>query len=488
MRTLTRAAIVAAAAVCLAGCFAVGPDYSRPEVPVPATWRIDLPQAEEVVNAPWWEQFDDPVLNDLIQTGLRENLDVRIAAARVDQFIGLLRSARSQGLPQINYGANVSRNRASQVGMPPLPPTLDPVFNLYQGALSASWQIDLFGRVRRLTEAAQAQVYASQQAQRGVVLTLVAGVATSYITLRGLDRQLEIAQATAQNFGATLHIFELRYRKGLVSETELSQVRSQYKLAQTAIPAIEQQIAIVENGISILLGQNPGPIPRGKSVSELVLPVIPADLPSTLLERRPDILQAEQNLVAANANVGATRALYYPNISLTGALGSVSTAFGDFLAGPAQVWSLAAGITGPIFTAGAIGGQVQSAEAQKRQAQLIYRQTVLGAFNDTNNALVSSQKTIEQASLQQERVDALREYARLSSLKFEDGLIGYLEVLVSENDLFSAELALASLQASRFNQVISVYQAMGGGWVDIADSLTPVSLSAEPKGNSLLGR
>ena len=161
MRTLTRAAIVAAAAVCLAGCFAVGPDYSRPEVQVPAIWRIDLPQAEEVVNAPWWEQFDDPVLNDLIQTALRGNLDVRIAAARVDQFIGLLRSARSQGLPQINYGATVSRNRASQVGMPPLPPTLDPVFDLYQGALSASWQIDLFGRVRRLTEAAQAQVYAS---------------------------------------------------------------------------------------------------------------------------------------------------------------------------------------------------------------------------------------------------------------------------------------------------------------------------------------
>ncbi|WP_321928205.1 efflux transporter outer membrane subunit [Paraburkholderia guartelaensis] len=488
MRTLTRAAIFAAATSCLAGCITVGPDYSRPEVQVPATWRIDLPQAEEVVNTAWWEQFDDPVLNDLIQAALEGNLDVRIAAARIDQFIGVLRSARSQGLPQIGYGASVSRNRASQIGMPPLPPTLDPVFNLYQGMLSASWQIDLFGRVRRLTEAAQAQVYASEQAQRGVVLSLVTGVATSYVTLRGLDRQLEVARATARNFGETLRIFELRYRDGLVSQTELSQVQSQYKLAQTAIPAIEQQIDIVENGISILLGRNPGPIPRGRSVSELVLPVIPADLPSTLLERRPDILQAEQNLVAANANVGAARALYYPTISLTGALGSVSTAFGDFLSGPAQVWSVAAGLTGPIFTSGAIGGQVQSAEAQKRQAELFYRQTVLGAFGDTNNALVSSQKTIEQAEFQQQRVDALREYARLSRLKFEDGLIGYLEVLVSENDLFSAELALASLQASRYNQVISVYQSMGGGWVDIADSRTPVSLSAERKGNAPQGR
>ncbi|CAB3767209.1 efflux transporter outer membrane subunit [Paraburkholderia humisilvae] len=488
MRTLTLAAILVATTACVAGCIAVGPDYSRPEVQVPATWRIDLPQAEEVANTTWWEQFDDPVLNDLIQTGLRDNLDVRVAAARVDQFIGLLRSARSQGLPQINYGANVSRNRTSEVGMPPLSPALDPVFNLYQGALSASWQIDLFGRVRRLTEAAQAQVYASEQAQRGVVLSLVTGVATSYITLRGLDRQLEVSQATAHNFGETLRIFELRYRKGLVSETELSQVRSQYKLAQSTIPAVEQQIAVVENGISILLGHNPGPIPRGKSISELVVPVVPADLPSTLLERRPDILQAEQNLIAANANVGATRALYYPTISLTGALGSVSTAFGDFLSGPAALWSIGAGLSGPIFTSGAIGGQVQSAEAQKRQAQLIYQQTILGAFNDTNDALVGSLKTTEQTARQQERVDALREYARLSSLKFEDGLIGYIDVLVSENDLFSVELSLASFQAARFNQVISVYQAMGGGWVDIADSLTPVSLSEEHKGNSVQGK
>jgi outer membrane protein, multidrug efflux system len=479
MRTLALAALVAAAADCLVGCVTVGPDYTRPEIQVPATWRIDLPQAEEVANTAWWQQFDDPVLDDLIQTALRENLDVRIAAARVDQFIGVLRAARSQALPQINYGANVSRNRASQIGMPPLPPTLDPLFNLYQGALSASWQIDLFGRVRRLTEAAQAQVYASKQAQRGVVLSLVTGVATSYVTLRGLDRQLDIARSTAGNVRETLRIFELRYRDGLVSETELSQVQSLYKLAQSTIPAVEQQIAIVENGMSILLGRNPGPIPRGKSVSELVLPIVPADLPSTLLERRPDILQAEQNLIAANANVGATRALYYPNISLTGALGSVSTAFGDFLSGAARTWSIAAGLGGPIFTSGAIGGQVQSAEAQSRQAQLIYRQTVLGAFNDTNNALIGSQKTIEQTALQQQRVDALRENTRLSRLKFEDGLIDYFEVLVSENDLFAAELSLASLQAARFNQVISVYQAVGGGWVDIADSITPVSMDAE---------
>ncbi len=469
--------MLAAASVAVAGCM-VGPNYERPAVDTPEKWRIDLPKAEEVVNTKWWEQFGDPVLNQLIETALRDNLDVRVAAARVEQFIGILRTSRAQALPQVSYSANASHNRTSEVGMPPLSPALDPEFNLYQGTLAAFWQIDLFGRVRRLNEAAQAQVYASEQAQRGVVLSLVAGVANSYITLRGLDRQREIAVATAANFGETMRIFELRYKSGLVSETEVSQVRSQFKLAQTAIPAIDQQIAILENGISILLGHNPGPIPRGKSIDQLMLPVIPADIPSTVLERRPDILQAEQNLVAANANVGATRALYYPNISLTGLLGSISTAFSDFLTGPAQAWSVGAGLTGPIFTSGAIRGQVRSAEAQKQQAQLFYQQAVLNAFGDTNNALIGAQKTIEQVVLQQQRVDSLREYARLSRLKFENGLIGYLDVLVSENDLFAAELSLASLSAQRYTQVVSVYQAMGGGWVDIADAMTPVPLGS----------
>ncbi|MFC4526948.1 efflux transporter outer membrane subunit [Dyella halodurans] len=476
MRRLTLM-MLAAASVALAGCM-VGPNYQRPTVETPEQWRIDLPKAEEVVNTKWWEQFGDPVLNQLIETALRDNLDVRVAAARVDQFIGILRTSRAQALPQISYNANASHNRTSEVGMPPLSPALDPEFNLYQGTLAAFWQIDLFGRVRRLNEAAQAQVYASEQAQRGVVLSLVAGVANSYITLRGLDRQREIAVATAANFGETMRIFELRYKSGLVSETEVSQVRSQFKLAQTAIPAIDQQIAILENGISVLLGHNPGPIPRGKSIDELMLPVIPADIPSTVLERRPDILQAEQNLVAANANVGATRALYYPNISLTGLLGSVSTAFSDFLTGPAQAWSVGAGLTGPIFTSGAIRGQVRSAEAQKQQAELFYQQAVLNALGDTNDALIGAQKTIEQVVLQQQRVDSLREYARLSRLKFESGLIGYLDVLVSENDLFAAELSLASLSAQRYTQVVSVYQAMGGGWVDLADAMTPVPLGS----------
>ncbi len=465
-------ALCAVAAFAVASC-TVGPDYVQPVVETPQTWRIDYPKAAEVANTKWWEQFGDPVLNELIESALRENRDVRIAAARVDQFLGALTSTRSQLYPQLGYGADVDRTRASREGRPPIPAPVDNYSTLYQAALGASWQIDLFGRVRRLSEAAQAQVYASEQAQRGVVLTVVTSVATTYITLRALDRQREIAIATARNFTETARIFDLRFRSGIVSQTEVTQIRSQQKQALAAIPAIEQQIAVVENLISLLLGRNPGPIPRGKTIDQLVAPLIPADLPSALLERRPDILQAEQNLVAANANVGATRALYYPTISITGLLGAASTAFGNFLTGPAAAWQLAAGVAGPIFTAGAIEGQVRVAEAQNRQAILVYQQTILNAFRDTNDALIGSQKKIEESTLQAERVVALREFARLSKLKFDKGVSGYLDVLVAENELFAAELASVRLQADRYTQLVSVYQAMGGGWVDIADSMVP---------------
>jgi len=463
------AVLVAAA---LAGC-TVGPDYARPDVDAPSAWRIDYPKAAEVANTRWWEQFGDPVLNGLIETALRENRDVRIAAARVDQFAGALVSTRSQSLPQLGYGADASRAQASRVGQPPIPPGADNQFTLYQASLGASWQLDLFGRVRRLTEAAQAQVYASEQARRGVVLTLVTSVAASYIGLRALDRQLEIAQATARNFGETARIFDLRFKAGIVSQTEVVQIRSQYQQALAAIPATQQAIAAQENLISILLGRNSEPTPRGKPIDGLVPPQIPADLPSALLQRRPDILQAEQNLVAANASIGATRALYYPTLSLTGALGSASTAFGDFLSGPAGFWQLAAGLAGPIFTAGAIEGQVRTAEAQQQAALLFYQQTILNAFREANDALVGSQRKVEEVAMQNLRVDALREFARLSRLKFDKGVAGYLEVLIAENELFLAELTSVSLLAARYSQLVSVYQAVGGGWVDIAGSLAP---------------
>jgi multidrug efflux system outer membrane protein len=316
-------------------------------------------------------------------------------------------------------------------------------------------------------------VYASEQAQRGVVLTLVTSVATTYIALRGFDRQREIAIATAGNFTETARIFDLRFKAGIVSQSEVSQIRSQYRQAAAAIPAIEQQIAAQENLISILLGRPPGPIARGRAIDQLVAPLIPADLPSALLERRPDILQAEQNLIAANANIGAAKALYFPTLSLTGLLGSVSTAFGDFLTGPATAWSLAAGLTGPIFTFGQIEGQVQNAEAFQREALANYQQVILNAFRETNDALTGTVKKREESAAQTKRVAALRDYARLSRLRFDNGYAGYLEVLYAENELFGAELAAVRSQAEAYTQVVNVYKAVGGGWVNEAEKLAP---------------
>jgi multidrug efflux system outer membrane protein len=468
----TSTTLFAILALGLGGC-TLGPDYVRPQLETPAAWRVDYPKAADVANTAWWEQFGDPVLNDLVETALRENRDVRIAAARVDQFLGALTATGSQLYPQIGYGADASRTSASRVGQPPLPPAADRTFALYNASLGATWQLDLFGRVRRLSEAAQAQVYASEQAQRGVIISLVASVASSYIALRALDRRLEIANASAANFGATARLFDLRFKAGMVAMTEVTQINSQFQQARAAIPAFEQAIAAQENLISLLLGRNPGPIPRGKAIDQLAAPLVPADLPSVLLQRRPDILQAEQNLVAANANIGAARALYYPDISLTGVLGSTSTAMADWFTGAAGVGRIAAGVTGPIFTFGAIEGQVQSAEAATRAATLGYQQTVLNAMRETNDALTGSQKKIVEVEAQQKRVENLREFARLARLRFDRGIQGYLEVLVAENELFAAELAATGLQAERYVQLINVYQAMGGGWVDKAAAIAP---------------
>jgi multidrug efflux system outer membrane protein len=310
------------------------------------------------------------------------------------------------------------------------------------------------------------------------VLTLVSGVATSYIVLRSLDRQLEIAQATAKNFGATERLFELRFKSGLAARTEVVQISSQYQQALAAIPAFEQAIAAQENLISILLGRNPGPIPRGKAIDDLVAPLIPGDLPSDLLLRRPDVLQAEQNLVAANANIGAARALYYPSFSITGALGTASTDVSNLLESPSTIGVIGAGLTGPIFTFGRIKGQVKSAEAVERQALAFYEQTILNALRETNDALIGSQKKLDQVQAQQQRVESLREFARLARLRFDKGVAGYLDVLVAENELFAAELAATVTLADRYAQLVAVYRAVGGGWVDIANEMAATSQPA----------
>ncbi len=364
--------------------------------------------------------------------------------------------------------------QASRVGQPPIPAGADSYFSLYQASLGASWQLDLFGRVRRLSEASQAQVYASEQARRGVVLSLVSSVTTSYIVLRALDRQLEIAQATAGNFDETARIFDLRFKAGIVAKTDVMQITSQQQQALAAIPAFEQAIAAQENLISILLGRNPGPIPRGKTLDaarrtpDSGRPAVgaaatPAGHPAGRAEPRCDERQRRRHagaLLSEHLDHGRARQREH---------GVRTTCSRD----PATTMLIGAGVSGPIFTFGGIKGQVDAAEAQNRQAELVYQQTILNAFRETNDALTGSQKKVQEVAMQQKRVDALREFARLSTLRFDKGVAGYLDVLVAENELFAADLASVRLQADRYAQVVNVYQAMGGGWVDIASSIAP---------------
>jgi multidrug efflux system outer membrane protein len=464
------------AAALLAGC-TVGPDYVRPAVDPPPAWRIDHEQAADLANTRWWQQFGDPALNQLIDEALRNNRDLLAAAARVEQFIGQLQATQAQFYPQIGYGVEASRNRSSRVGLPPLAAGADPYSSLYKGALSAQWQVDLFGRVRRQSEAAQAQLYASEQGRRAVVLSLTTSVAASYIALRGLDRQLEIARATAANLADTQRIFQLRFKGGVVSQVEVEQINSQYEQAQAAIPALELQIAAQENLISTLLGRHPGPVARGRGIEQVLPPGVPGGLPSTLLERRPDILQAEQDLIAANAGIGVARSLYFPDLTITGILGSTSAALADFLGSGSAAWALTAGLAGPIFSFGAIEGQVQSAEARQREALANYQRVVLNALRETNDALTGTVKKRTEAAAQMRRVLALREFARLSTLRFDNGYADYLEVLYAQNELFSVELAAVRTQVEAYTQIVNVYGAMGGGWLDDVALRAP-----QPKG------
>ncbi len=471
----------AAVALVLAGC-SVGPDWKKPEVDAPAAWRIDYAAAAEVANTKWWEAFGDPALNQLVGEALQQNYDLLQAAARVDQFLGALRTTRSQFYPQFGYDLDASQNRLSRNGTTPLPPGSDRTYDLYDAALGASWQIDLFGRVRRQAESVQAQVYATEQGRRGVVLSVVTSVTTGYIGLRALDRQLEIARATAQNYEASLKLFELRHQGGTVSEVERSQVESQYQQARAAVPSLERQVAQQENLLSVLLGRKPGDVPRGRSINELLDPAIPEGLPSSLLERRPDIIQAEQNLRAANANIGAAKALYFPTLSLTGLLGVSSTSMDQFDDSSSATSSLVATVSGPLFTFGAISGQVKSAEAAQREALALYQQVVLNAFRETDDALVGIEKTRLEYDALAKRAAALRTYARLSRARFDGGAANYIDVLYAENELFAAELTAVSTLAQRYAELINVYKAMGGGWIDLADPLAPEKNEAAETG------
>jgi len=460
--------------ILLASSCMVGPNYQRPEVDTPQTWRFEEKEAKDAANTAWWEQFNDPVLNDLIQTALRENKDVQIAAARVEEFAGLYGTTRAALFPQIGAGAGYGRQRTSELtGPSPLEDTgVNPTFNSSELFLNAAWEIDLWGKLRRATEAARANLLSTEEARRTVILTLVSSVANSYINLRGLDKQLEITKQTAKNYKEGYDIFKLRFQYGIVSEIEVSQAKSQYEQALANIPLFEKFIAQQENALSVLLGRNPGPISRGKTIDELMLPVVPAGLPSDILVNRPDIRQAEQNLIAANANIGVAKALYFPSISLTGLLGLASNDLSDLFKGPAKTWSWAVPVAAPIFTGGAIAGQVKSAEAVQQQSLLTYQQAIQTAFREVDDALVDQKRTREQLDALVQQVGSLRKYANLAWLRYENGYTSYLEVLDAESRLYNAELVHTNAQGTLFQSLVNLYKAMGGGWVTEADRMT----------------
>jgi multidrug efflux system outer membrane protein len=456
----------------LGGC-AVGPDYRPPAIDAPNAFRFEDKDAKRLADAAWWEQFQDPVMNQLIGIALAENKDVKIAAARVEQFLGQLASTRAGLFPQLGADFSGQRQRTNLLGGAPLPAGVPPTANFYEAALSASWQIDVFGRLRRQTEAARADLLASEEGRRATILTLVSSVAQSYINLRNLDQQLEIAKETATSRAEYFRIFGLRFEGGTVSELELTQTKAQYEDALTRIPPIEIEIAQQEHALSILLGRNPGAIRRGRELGQLGIPAVPAGLPSELLTRRPDLRQAEQNLIAANALIGAARAQYFPSISLTGLFGSASSMLSDLFSGPAKIWSFGAAASMPIFTAGGIAGQVQQAEAVQQQALLQYRRAIQVAFQEVEDALVTLQKSRVELEVQVSQVATLTTYARLSRIRYDNGYTSYIEVLDAERNLFAAQVSQTQTQNTVYASLVNLYRAMGGGWVTEADRMVP---------------
>jgi outer membrane protein, multidrug efflux system len=461
-------AIAVPALALVAGC-TVGPDYRKPEVDAPPAFQYQQADARDTANTAWWKQFGDPVLDALIDEALANNRNVKIATANVEQAAAVFTQARSSLFPQVGYGFGGARERTSESGINPDVASLIPnPVTAYQAALSVSWELDLWGRIRRQSESARANLLATDEARRGVILSLVAGVATNYLQLRGLDAQLEVAKKTLGASAESVKLFTLQFRYGQVSQMNVAQAKSQYETAAAQIPQIEMQIAQTQDALAILVGRNPGPIARGKPIDELLAPAVPSGLPASLLERRPDLAQAEQQLVAANAQIGAAKALYFPRITLTGALGSASPELADLFKGPARVWSYAGQLAGPIFTFGAVSGQVAQAEAAQVAALQSYQLAIQNAFADVDNALIANAKGREQVAAQERLVAALSDYTRLARLQYNGGYAPYSTVLQAEQALFPAELNLVAFRATTLNTSVSLYKAMGGGWVDVA--------------------
>jgi multidrug efflux system outer membrane protein len=452
--------------VLLPGC-AVGPNYKRPPVESPAAFRGDrtTPTTESFGELDWWSVYRDTNLQALVREAFTNNYDLRIALARVEQSRALAMQARSQFVPSINYNGTVSRGRNEVLGTP-LPNNASTASSAAL-ALSAFWEVDLWGRVRRLNEGARARFLASEEARRGVRLSLLSDVAATYFQLLELDRELEIAGRTTNSFGESLRIFSQRVAGGTASALEVSRAEAALADATSAIPAILDQISSTENELCILLGRIPGAIKRtGPSIEARALPSVPAGLPSSLLERRPDIREAEQLLRSANAQIGETVAEFFPKIGLTALLGKASAELAALTAGNANLWGITANATGPLFEGGRLAGQYRLAKAAKDEAQLHYQQTALTALRDVSDALVSRERLGEVRGQRSRQVAALETAVKLSSERYVAGKASYYEVLEAQQQLFPAELNLARTERDQLLAVVALYKGLGGGWKD----------------------
>ncbi|WP_243438978.1 efflux transporter outer membrane subunit [Fundidesulfovibrio soli] len=449
--------------ITMTGC-SVGPDYKRPHVTSPDQFRYELKGNDEVANTAWWKQFGDPVLEDLIGTALRENKDLLIASARIEEFVGRYVTVRGDFFPNTSGGFTPAKTQL---------PGATTASTSYTAVLNGSWEIDFWGRVRRQAEAARAELLGTEEARRAVILTLVGSVVRTYLDILVLDKQLDIANKTAASRKKSLDIFRLRLKHGFVSEVVVSQSDAEYRETLARIPEIEKAIAQTENALSILIGRNPGKILRDRGLDALRHPDIPQGLPSELLERRPDIRLAEQKLIAANAQIGVAKSLYFPTISLTGLLGATSPELSDLFTPGTGFARLAGSITMPLLNFGRIKGTVKASEAVQQQAMYAYFQTVQGAFRDVDDALVDHVKSQEQRVALAQQVDALANAAKLSLMRYDEGYASYIEVLDAERSLFNAQLTLANVDGNIFRSQVNLFKSLGGGWVAVAESESP---------------
>jgi outer membrane protein, multidrug efflux system len=459
---LTAAALAAVLTSSMAVGCALGPNYTRPTVDTPGATRGQqgAPDAASLADLPWWEVFKDPALRTLVEEAIHGNHDLRAAAARVEQARNEIAVARADMLPQIDYRGSASRERASVPGLPS-----NPTFNNFAGTFNLAWEIDVWGRIRRATEAARAEYLAAEAAQRGVLLTLVSDVAQAYFELRELDRELAITRNTTTTFQNTADLFRRRYTGGIGTLLEVSRAQAALTQARANIAELERQIVVKENQLSTLVGRPPAEIVRGLELgAQVTAPDIPVGLPSQLLERRPDIQQAEQALVAANADVGVALASFFPRLGLTTFYGGQSTELENVVKSAGNVWAIGGTITGPIFQGGRLLANYRVSSAAWDEAVERYQQATVQAFAEVSNALVAQHKLKAVRADRDETVKALQTSVSLSLRRYNDGIANYFEVLEAEQQLFPAELDLARTQRDELIAVVALYRTLGGGW------------------------